>query len=173
MATVTSGVGRPAEEKRSLASVPSAWKWSFGARVEIIIGASVNAAGSLADRIATLSPGPVVLGAVDDEVLPSLVAAAGVFAFPSAREGFGLAAMEALAAGVPLVVSDLPVFREIFSGAARFAAGPGALTAALLDGLTRPGPAARAAGQALAARYTWRAAAAEHLRLYRSLITSR
>ena len=49
-----------------------------------------------------LSVTPVVLGPVPEADLPSLVAAAAVFAFPSAREGFGLAAMEALA---PLIVS--------------------------------------------------------------------
>ena len=41
--------------------------------------------------------------------LPALVAAADVFAFPSTGEGFGLAALEALAAGGPVVVGDLPV----------------------------------------------------------------
>ena len=41
MATVTSGAGRPAEANRSVASVPSARRWSAGAMVEIIIGASV------------------------------------------------------------------------------------------------------------------------------------
>ena len=39
--TVTSGAGRPAEDSRSWATVPSARKWSRGAIVEIIIGASV------------------------------------------------------------------------------------------------------------------------------------
>ena len=39
-------------------------------------------------------------------------AAADVLAFPSVKEGFGLAALEAMAAGVPVVTSDLPVFRE-------------------------------------------------------------
>ncbi len=58
------------------------------------------------------------------DALPALAAAAGVFAFPSTKEGFGLAAMEALAAGVPLVVSHLPVLREIFSGTAQFADDP-------------------------------------------------
>jgi glycosyltransferase-like protein len=112
---------------------------------------------------------PVILGPVEDEDLPSLVATAAAFAFPSAKEGFGLAAMEALAAGVPLVVSDLPVHREVFGGAARFAAAPGAFAAALHDALTRPDPGLRAAGLSLAARYTWPAAAARHLRFYRSL----
>ena len=39
--TVTSGVGRPAELSRSRARLPSGRKWSAGAIVEIIIGASV------------------------------------------------------------------------------------------------------------------------------------
>ncbi|WP_343943816.1 MSMEG_0565 family glycosyltransferase, partial [Pseudonocardia zijingensis] len=56
---------------------------------------------------------PTVLGPVPHADLPALVAAADVFAFPSTKEGFGLAAMEALAAGVPLVVRDLPVLREV------------------------------------------------------------
>ena len=41
IATVVSGVGRPAEESRSVATEPSSRKCSAGARVEIIIGASV------------------------------------------------------------------------------------------------------------------------------------
>ena len=39
--TSSSGAGRPAEASRPLATVPSGLKWSFGAIVEIIIGASV------------------------------------------------------------------------------------------------------------------------------------
>jgi glycosyltransferase-like protein len=112
---------------------------------------------------------PVVLGPVPDGDLPSLVAAADVFAFPSTVEGFGLAAMEALAAGVPVVTRDLPVLREVFGGAARFGADTGGLAAALGDALGRPDPALAAAGRALAARHTWAAAAERHLGLYRSL----
>jgi glycosyltransferase-like protein len=120
-------------------------------------------------RAAELAVAPVVLGPVEEDALPPLVAAADAFAFPSAKEGFGLAAMEALAAGVPLVASGLPVFREIFEGAACFATTPAAFAAGLDQALTRPDPALRAAGQALAARYTWSAAAARHLRFYHSL----
>jgi glycosyltransferase involved in cell wall biosynthesis len=121
-------------------------------------------------RARDLGVTPEVLGPVPEPDLPSLVAGAGVFAFPSAKEGFGLAAMEALAAGIPVVASDLPVLREVLGGAARFAASAPAFAAALGDALDRPDPGRRAAGRRVAARYTWTAAAAAHLEFYQSLL---
>ncbi|MEU5323738.1 MSMEG_0565 family glycosyltransferase [Streptomyces sp. NPDC021056] len=120
-------------------------------------------------RACELGVEPVVLGPVPDEQLPSLVAAADAFAFPSLKEGFGLAAMEALAAGVPLVVRDLPVLREVFGPVARFGATPEGLADELGRALTRHDPVRRAAGRELAARHTWNAAARRHLDFYRSL----
>jgi glycosyltransferase-like protein len=124
-------------------------------------------------RVKELAVDPVVLGPVPDDDLPSLVAAASAFAFPSTKEGFGLAAMEALAAGVPLVTRDLPVLREVFGGAARFADGPDTFAAELFRALRHHDPALRQAGRALAGRHTWEAAARGHLGLYRSLVPSR
>lgn len=122
-------------------------------------------------RAASLGVEPVVLGPVDDADLPGLVAGAAVFAFPSTKEGFGLAAMEALAAGVPLVTRDLPVLREVFAGAARFADGPEGFAreiAGVLDGGDPElDPAHATVGRALAASHTWDAAAEAHLALYR------
>jgi glycosyltransferase-like protein len=114
-------------------------------------------------RAADLGVAPVVLGPVDDLSLPSLVAAASVFAFPSIKEGFGLAPMEALAAGVPLVVSDLPVFREVFRDAASYAVGPVELSQQLLRA---PENGQQQIGRDLAATYTWEAAARAHLEFY-------
>jgi glycosyltransferase-like protein len=112
---------------------------------------------------------PLVLGPVAHDELPTLVATADVFAFPSTREGFGLAALEALAAGVPTVVSDLPVLREVFGATVRYGAGLFGLADALGDALDTPDPARRANGQALARSHPWEAAARAHLALYATL----
>jgi glycosyltransferase-like protein len=118
-------------------------------------------------RAAELGVEPVVLGPVPDPDLPSLVAAADVFAFPSVKEGFGLAAMEALAAGVPTVVSDLPVLRQVFDGAVAFADGPDGLAKALAEALDAPDPERAEVGRALAERHTWAESARRHLEIYR------
>lgn len=122
-------------------------------------------------RAAELAVQPVVLGPVPDDDLPSLVAAADAFALPSTKEGFGLAAMEALAAGVPLVVRDLPVLREVCGPTARFAAAPAALATELGRALAAPDPARETEGRALAARFTWDTAAERHIAFYRGLKT--
>ncbi|QYN33988.1 MSMEG_0565 family glycosyltransferase [Pseudonocardia sp. DSM 110487] len=117
-------------------------------------------------RAAELGVAPIVLGPVPHADLPELVAAAEVFAFPSTKEGFGLAAMESLAAGVPLVVRDLPVLREVFDDAAAFATTPRGFAAELLAAAGGADPGRLAAGRALAARHTWDAAAAAHMDVY-------
>jgi glycosyltransferase-like protein len=127
------------------------------------------------ERAAGLGVPLDLLGPVPDDELPSLVAAAGAFAFPSTQEGFGLAAMEALAAGVPVVTRDLPVLREVFSGAVRWFGDVPGLAGELLGALDeRPSAAAdlAAPGRALAGRHTWDGAAAAHLELYRRLIAA-
>ena len=76
--------------------------------------------------------------------------------------------MEALAAGVPLVVRDLPVLREVSGPAARFAATPEELADQLGQALTHHDAALRTAGRELATRHTWSQAARRHLDFYRS-----
>jgi glycosyltransferase involved in cell wall biosynthesis len=54
-----------------------------------------------------------MLGALQAQDIADLYAAADLFVFPSIRETFGLAATEAAMTGMPMVVADLPVLREV------------------------------------------------------------
>jgi len=54
-----------------------------------------------------------LLGAVAAEDIADLYAAADLFLFPSTWETFGLAAVEAAMAGLPIIAADLPVLHEV------------------------------------------------------------
>ncbi len=100
---------------------------------------------------------------VDETELRGLYHRARVFAFLSEYEGFGLTPLEALAAGVPPVVGDVPVAHEAYGPAARYTDphDAPAVATALLDvldaGAIRAGILAEA--RAVTARYSWNTAA--------------
>lgn len=52
-------------------------------------------------------------GYVARKMLPSVLAEAGVFVFPSIYEGFGFAALDAMSLGLPVVANNLPALHEI------------------------------------------------------------
>lgn len=122
----------------------------------------------LPDLGLTLGDDVVQLGTVPDAEMPAWYAAADVLAFPSTKEGWGLAVLEAMSAGLPVVVSDLPVFAEYLrpgEDAVTVPVGdPAALCRALVAVLDDPRLAARlrAAGQAVSHRFTWARSALEH-----------
>jgi glycosyltransferase involved in cell wall biosynthesis len=60
----------------------------------------------------------IFLGRVDDEKLIELYSNAICFVYPSLYEGFGIPPLEAQACGCPIVVSDIPVFKEIYADSA-------------------------------------------------------
>ena len=49
--------------------------------------------------------------------VPELMASADIYVHPSRVEGFGLAPLEAMAAGLPVITSDAPGMRELVDGA--------------------------------------------------------
>ena len=114
----------------------------------------------------------VVLGTVSDAELCHWYRAADALAFPSTKEGFGLTVLEAISADLPVVTSDLPVFREYLThdeNALLSKVGDSAdLAAALLRIATEPDLRARLRANArhLLAHYTWEVAAAAHRDLW-------
>jgi glycosyltransferase-like protein len=119
-------------------------------------------------RAAELGISYTMLGVVPDKQMPPLIAAASSLAFVSLKEGFGLAAMEALAAGVPVVARDLPVLHEVLGNAVLYADGAAAITEAIVAALAGQAPAPEV-GVALAQQYRWDAAAAQHEDFYRQV----
>jgi glycosyltransferase involved in cell wall biosynthesis len=64
--------------------------------------------------------GVTTLGRVSEDELEWLYRNATLLVFPSLYEGFGSPVLEALAHGLPAVVSDIPALREVAGAAARF-----------------------------------------------------
>lgn len=59
----------------------------------------------------------ILAGFIPDDELAQIYQASQAYIFPSLSEGFGLTGIEAMAAGLPVVCSDIPVFREIYNDA--------------------------------------------------------
>jgi glycosyltransferase-like protein len=108
------------------------------------------------------------LGVVLEADLPSYFHLANVVALPSLHEGFGLVALEALAAGVPLVASRRAPFTEFLDDDCAVLVDPLSETA-ITEGLfaaLRDGTKRRDAGHRRASEYSWERSAQRHLSLY-------
>jgi glycosyltransferase-like protein len=125
-----------------------------------------------------LEPGEdvLLLGTVPDGELPGWYWSADAFVFPSVKEGWGLAVLEAMAAGLPVITSDIPVFHEYLrdGGEVRMArAGDSAALAREMAALvTDAGLCRRLArgGPAVAGRYRWETCARQHIECYRRAV---
>jgi glycosyltransferase involved in cell wall biosynthesis len=142
----------------------------------VIAGSGEPAYQQALERRARESGAPIrFAGWVTGAEKRALLARASVFALPSKHENFGIAVLEALAAGVPAIVS-----RDVqLSAALRDADGgwivdgsTGSLADALRDALAPDadldGKSRRA--QALAERFAWPAVAARMMTMYRDVL---
>ena len=77
-------------------------------------------------------------GAAPNEEVPSYLAACEVFVSPAVRqESFGIALVEAMAAGLPVVATDIPGYREVVSDGVEGLLVPPRDPEALAAGLVR------------------------------------
>lgn len=98
-------------------------------------GGTLAETAALIDRLGLRSR-VQLLTDVEDAALATLYRAAQMLVFPSTYEGFGIPVLEAMAAGCPLALSDLPVFRELTNDQADyFDPRDPSTIAATIDGL--------------------------------------
>lgn len=115
-----------------------------------------------------------ILGHVEDAALARLYRDAGLLCMPSRAEGFGLPVLEGLAAGVPVLASEVPAIRELVDGAAVLVppgdvdALAGALARMMADDQLRA--RLRRRGPERAASFSWEATAEATVRAYRSAL---
>jgi glycosyltransferase involved in cell wall biosynthesis len=127
-------------------------------------------------QAAALPPGALrILGQVPDADMPALFRCADVLVFPSLKEGFGLVVLEAMASGVPVVVSRIAPLPNIWTAAA----APGSIRPTrprLPPALRMRSTAVRAVGRrgpAICARFAWSRSARRHLELYHDYLGQR
>jgi glycosyltransferase-like protein len=121
----------------------------------------------------------VVLGTVTDLDLAGWYRAADALAFPSVKEGWGLAVLEAMSAGLPVIASDIPVFREYLTAGESALLVPPQDSPALADTMqslmvdsdlrSRLGHQ----GRVVAGRFTWPGCARQHSRIYGEVLAAR
>jgi len=110
-------------------------------------------------------------GYVADHDLPTLYAAAAVFAYPSLYDGFGIPPLEAMASGTPVVASTAGALPEVLGDAALLVdpTDEDALADALQTAFDRPADL-RQRGLAQAARYSWDRAAEQTWQVYQQVV---
>jgi glycosyltransferase involved in cell wall biosynthesis len=141
----------------------------------VLAGAMGWNQAALLREVQVEAPGRVVLtGRVSDEELDALHRTASAFVYPSVYEGFGLPVLDAMARGVPTVVSTSSSLPEV-AGEAAVPVDPRS-TAALAEAIERVlrdhalADRLRAAGLARAATFSWDETARLTLEAYKSIL---
>lgn len=114
------------------------------------------------------------IGLVPDIDMPVLYRLADVLVFPSVKEGFGLAVLEAMASGVPVVTSRIEPFTEYLSEDDAVWCDPlseASIANAIATSLTEPLRSRLVRrGRVVAEQHDWTATAHAHLPVYENLL---
>lgn len=109
------------EPRKNLSRLLEAWQQALPnleKDLVLAIAGAPGAAGVFAESGPKRWPDRVVaLGHVDERDLPGLYSGAEWSICVSLYEGFGLPPLESMACGTPVIVSDIPVFREVVGDA--------------------------------------------------------
>jgi alpha-1,3-rhamnosyl/mannosyltransferase len=139
----------------------------------LVAGPAGWESASTMSRLTNSGPSVRYLGYVPESLLPSLTAGASVFAYPSLYEGFGFPVAQAMAAGTPVIASNVSSLPEIAGGAAVLVDpySTEEICTALNRVLTSPSlrVGLAATGRERAKRYRWERAARETWEFFESL----
>ena len=141
-----------------------------GHDLDLVVAGPVGWGPDSAEALAPLGDRVRLLGFVPDADLAALFAAAGVFCYPSLREGFGLPLLQAMAQGTPVVTSRGTSTEEVAGGAAVLVdpRDPSDIARGIVEALARR-DALVPLGKARAAAMSWAATAERTLAAYREL----
>ncbi|GGN54583.1 glycosyl transferase [Streptomyces albiflavescens] len=177
-AYLVGGIGRLAAGKRfdvlirAVAQLPDDyWLLLVGGGIEESVLRRAARHAGVADRV--LFTGERPAGGFPGADLPSLIAAMDVLASPSAEEAFGLAVVEAMAAGLPVLYVSCPAVEDLPAGAARGARrvrGGAASFARALTEVREEGPAPRSVPHA-AHHYCITRSAAQLMNVYAAAVS--
>lgn len=106
------------------------------------------------------------VGRISDTELKTWYAKASALVQPSLSEGFGLTGVEAMAAGIPVIASDIPIFKEIYQqSAVYFNPHDPSDLARVVESLDKKNSDLLEA-QAFVHRYSWDVMATETVKIY-------
>ena len=161
------------EPRKNIDTLLDAWQ-DFRLRHDfdlMIAGSSGWAPAKTLARLAAPPAGVRYLGYVGEDELPGLTAGATAFIYPSLYEGFGFPVAQAMAAGVPVITSNISCLPEVAAGGALLVdpRSTSEIQAALEKLLGSPSlqDQLRAAGIERARQYRWDACARKSLEFFR------
>ncbi|WP_159077107.1 glycosyltransferase family 4 protein [Halococcoides cellulosivorans] len=152
-----------------------------GPALDLVVAGEDDLDGEYVDRVQATARDVGVAGAltmpgfVPEADLPALYAIADLFVLPSLEEGFGMTAVEALAAGTPVVGTTVGALPDLLGAGEQGLLvdpnDPDALAAAIDRALAdRTGPSVERAARERAAEYSWSTVAQQCIATYEEII---
>ncbi|GAA3230118.1 glycosyltransferase family 1 protein [Oerskovia jenensis] len=160
-----------ASRRKNLESLAAAWPLIHSARPDLTLVMS-GPRHWRGDELLGALAGTRLVGRLPDDVMPGLVAGAAVVVVPSHYEGFGLPALEGMAAGVPVVAARTSSLPEVVGdGGLLVDPTPDEIAQATLFALSDdPEVAAMVErGRVRSADFTWERSAAQHAAVWRAV----